>query len=215
MAKKSRRRPDPGISALIVEMRAERGITQRTLSDLAGVDSETIARVEQGRGVPYQRNALAIFAAMARLHPPTNDQIARFASLTTFSEAVVRQTIGTADPVRTAPFRPPPEVAPVRRVQTADELLRGSAHRWIDAMLDQLGPGHVLPMLQGLATGVGVSLPPIQLPAAPSRAPMTVVHPPRLEEGHIVQEFAPATPPSAPAPAPPAKATRRSSSSPG
>jgi transcriptional regulator with XRE-family HTH domain len=77
-------RPERGeLAKLFSRLRRDRGLTQEELAELAHIDQETIARVEQDRGPNWRRStALEVFETLFRRLPISAEDSKAFLRLT-------------------------------------------------------------------------------------------------------------------------------------
>lgn len=136
----------PGeLGALLSTLRRGRGISQDTLSELAKVDRETIARVEQGRGQWNRSTARRIYDALNADHPLREEDARKLLELSQLDPDLY-----TPPSVQTPRAAPAPYEDPL--INAAAPLIRQIAA--------VIGFEKTIAMLQGSAIALGYTTGP-------------------------------------------------------
>jgi transcriptional regulator with XRE-family HTH domain len=206
---------------LIRTLRLERGLSQESLGEIAGVSDFTIRRAEGRPDCVWKRStATAVLTALAKVAPLSEaeaEQYVEAAGLTRGMAAAlevtkpmeaVRDVVAGGRPVQ----NPARGLRPSSRTE-APNAKGQTAHAYLDRLIEEKGAANVVKALQGVAAAWDIDLPPetTQDDLARPETPvwMLVISDETTDDGYRVRQFAPAVPAQAPHKAPPIDTGRR------
>lgn len=175
---------------MVARLRQQRGLRQVDVAEAVGCDTQTIAKVEQGRGRWRPHIARAVYDVLSAASPLTAEEHA----------AYMRHTGLSLPP----PQEPPP--AGFRRARppaTPEQRTVERLHWLLDSLIAHAGIDRTAAGLVGLAEATGA----LELTDSSERI-IRVAHPPVQRPGYVEQRFVDYAVP-APAATPAAKARRR------
>jgi len=171
---------------LVVRLRGERHLTQARLADRAECDTDTIARVEQGRGSWFRRTAQAVYIALSEAKPLTIDDARAYFRLSSFqpAESIIERDMADG------------RIVP-RHVNPPQMRLPQDIEDDVSRMLFTFGEARVRALLRTVnALAISQEPGPVTSERAPRVPGAVVLETSDPETGTAVTKYLPVDPPS-------------------